>query len=716
MNRKKEKSSDVAKAASSPLKKRNRSVRLPLVIKTFCQEEKSPTVDLITKRFIEPLNDATRRLFRPILYAKTDRMHISLDDSGKHFVLKCYALAKRWNSNEMYEVGPSWSVRRFLERIPERKIISYSPQIWKVAGTDFSAILINALWERERLEFDDDAKILFDFLLMRFLKQTQNSRIKAAYKLQGEIPTLPDDFIDHPKKPLMSFQRVALATQINEDGANLWMEQGTGKTPIIIARINLEARRICKKENRMYRSLVVAPKNMRLNWRNKLIEFAVNPGKITVMRGGKLDRMKLFVEAFKPDNNCEYIVVICSYETVLRDWETFRMIEWDLCTLDESHMIKGHYTKRWKALQKLRELCNSRTGLTGTPIANNLFDTWTQLEWLGEGLSGFTSYKAFKKYYGTFVRSGDGQRDILTGYAHLPLLQERFSRLCFMITRDEAMPELPKKTYDIEEFEMTSFQREAYIKLQKQLAFEIAQDKQNTSKRITADHILTKLLRLSQITAGYIKWDAEYDDDGLLIGGGNVQFIEPNPKVDALVEHLKNKKPTEKTIIWTNWVPVIKMLHARFDKEGIKHVLYYGGTSDKDREEAERSYNQDPEVRVFIGNPAAGGTGLDLWGYWPDWAGTDRDRGTNTTQEIYYSQNWSMIHRSQSEDRPVRKFTRVSVQITDWIFPNTIDEEIAIRVLDKAVSAAQLQDVSVIMRRILDTIPMAGESNGQQEQ
>lgn len=664
-------------------------------------------VDLITQKFIEPLNDATKRLLSPIPLMANDHLHVGLDDVGKRFVLNFYALFP-----DGTRLSPSWSVRKFIQRIPERKQL-YAPgeQQWVVAATDFTSILINGLWPAERLTFSDEARLLHNFLLARFLKQTVNSQVKAAYKLRGEVPDMPEDFINHPVRPLFSFQKVALATSISEEGTNLWMQQGTGKTPVIISRICLEGHRLYQREKRMYRALVVVPKNMRMNWHNKFIDFATRPGKLTVLRGGQLTRLKLMVEAFKPDEESEYTVVICSYETVMRSWEALRMIEWDLCTLDESHMIKGYYTKRWAKMTELRELAKGRTGLTGTPFANSLFDAWTQLEWLGEGLSGFTSYKTFKAYYGRFVRSGDGQRDILAGYQNLPILQERIARLCFMINRDEAMPELPKKTYDVLEIEMTKFQRDCYVSLQKQLAIEIESEmSKESNKQLTATHILTKLLRLSQITSGYLKWDAQIDEEGD-VTGGNIEAIEPNPKMDAIVELLKGKSPKEKTIVWTNWVWVIKTLSKRLTEEGIKHVVYYGGTSDDDRQAAQDSYNQDPSVRVFVGNPSAGGIGLDLWGHTPDWVGTERELDTNTTQELYYSQNWSLIDRSQSEDRPVRVGTRVSVQVTDVVVPQSIDEEIAIRVLNKRMTAMQLQDVKDIMKKILSSIPMIEDDN-----
>ncbi len=666
------------------------------------------TLDTIIERFLEPLNDETRNLLAPIRVVN-DYIELSCDDTGKNFVAKTYAkLGDRitWSS---------YSTTKLLQRIPQRKQLTSeygnATTLWQLAGTDFTALILHAVWPFEHLIFDEEARILFNFLLTRFLRQTQSAQIYAEYKMNGIIPEPPVGFIDHPEYPLMSFQRVATFAQIHMEGANLWMEQGTGKTPIVISRINYESHITYTKQKRMYRALIVVPKNVRTGWQKKIMQFAIRPGKVTILSGGQLNRIKLMVDAFKPDEKSEYTIVICSYETVLKSWNAMRLVEWDLCGLDEAHMIKSASTKRWKQMAELRERCVARTGLTGTPFANTLFDVYTQLEWLGEGLSGFTNPKAFKSYYGKFLpKDAERKFDVLTGYQNLPILQERIARLCFQVTRKEALPELPDKTYDVIDVIMTDRQRDFYMKLRDQLIIEIEADlnrDSNTPKQLTANHILTKLLRLSQITSGYLKWDAQLNDEGdILNEEGLFEEITPNPKIEALIELIKSTGSKDKIIVWCNWVPALKAISRRMTEEGIKNVLFYGGTSDKDRNEAERAYNEDADMKCFNGNPAAGGTGLDLWGHIPTWVGTDKDHGCDTRYVCYFSQNWSMIHRSQSEDRAMRRGTRKSVQVLDFICPGTIDQEIAERVIKKQLNALELQDVREVMRRIIATIPI----------
>ena len=63
-----------------------------------------------------------------------------------------------------------------------------------------------------------------------------------------------------------------------------------------------------------------------------------------------------------------------------------------------------------------------------------------------------------------------------------------------------------------------------------------------------------------------------------------------------------------------------------------------------------------------------------------------------------------MVHRAQSEDRAHRRGTRTNVRITDLTVPNTIDETIRVRVLEKRAVALQVSDVREILTSILKGI------------
>jgi SNF2 family DNA or RNA helicase len=203
-------------------------------------------------------------------------------------------------------------------------------------------------------------------------------------------------------------------------------------------------------------------------------------------------------------------------------------------------------------------------------------------------------------------------------------------------------------------------------------------------------------------------WDRQIDEEGEIINPNNKERLPRNPKLARLIEMLSEKGPNEKTLVFTNWVECIHMIHEELDRVGIKHVVYYGGTNEKDREYAEQMFNNDPSIKVFLGNPAACKEGLDLHGF------NEKDATnsfTNTTHVIYYSQNWSMVAREQSEDRAHRRITRHPVRVTDIIVPSTIDEEIQRVVYGKIVNANDIQNVKDIMERVLSTMPEIGAEN-----
>jgi SNF2 family DNA or RNA helicase len=382
--------------------------------------------------------------------------------------------------------------------------------------------------------------------------------------------------------------------------------------------------------------------------------------------------------------------------------ETLKAIEWDLIALDESHNIKWPTTKQSQASIELRDAASKRLVLTGTPIANTPLDVYSQLEFLGKGFSGFMSWKAFRTFYGSYVKTGPQQRDKLVGLQNLPFMKERLARYSFIISKEEALPDLPTKVFDVLEAEMTEEQTKVYREVRDELVTRLEQELDAAdNKTLVINNVLTQLLRLGQITSGFVSFDAKFDDEGNVISDREIYFFDPDSKLDLIVEVLKEKEPNEKTIIWSCWVPAIQNILRRLDMEGINAVAYYGRVRDKDRDEVVRKFNYDRDVKVLVGNQACGGAGLNLLGYPP---GMEAEYETNCDHHIYHSQDWSMIKRDQSSDRSHRRGTRVPVRITDLCVPGTIDEEIRARVTKKMLMAYEISDVKAILKAVLQGV------------
>lgn len=629
-------------------------------------------VSAIARAVLEPLCEKTAKILKPTTLAPNDRLEVRLNADGTKFIVSAYALLGETRVGASGGARTGWTLF-----VPGRKELDYG--VWAIPATDTSAILIEANWPREQIHFDPQAEQLYLFLLTRFMSQTIFSYMRADFSINGKAPEPTDD--EHPRFPAAPHQRVAFATSLNAEAAGYWMEQGTGKTYPAIMRIMAEA----KNCDRMYRAIVVCPKNIRKNWELEVERFATQPGKITVLRGGHLNRMKLLIDAMRLEEDCKYSIVVVGYETLVNSIDILGEISWDLGIADESHAFKWHRTKRWEKMKVLRDACRQRMGLTGTPYCNNLFDAWTQLEWLGEGLSGFDSYKAFKEFYGVFTRDGEQ-----TGYDNLPLLKERLARLTFQVKKKDVLKDLPEKQFQTVEIELTPEQMKAYAALQDELLLEIEQEQ--TTRTVSASNILVKLLRLTQVTSGFLAFDAQVDADGNPINDREVKHFSPNPKIEQLKEDAAELGEKSKGIVWCNNPCVIEEILKVLPGA----VPYYGAISEAKREEAVWRFNNDDSCRWFVANPACCKEGLTLLGYNPD-----DDRGYNCDTVIRFNRDWSMTKYLQSNDRCHRRGTRVPIVYREYTVLDSIDEEISVRLAQKELNANAWADVKEIMERVL---------------
>lgn len=667
-----------------------------------------------------PLCPQTRKLFAPLHHnaiGKNDRMLLQLSDDGKHFIADIYQQLTD-NSGKPWRAIARDGIRSVItDRMPEYKKLLASDHIeyqepYRLGATDCTVELLATLLPSTAIHFaDDETRELFDDIRLRSQVADHTATVIADYKLNRIVP--PHNYEMSASFPLFDYQQLALVASKQQEGFLLWMKQGTGKTPIAIASICNGAVKY-RQEGKpgFYKAIIVCPNNLRLNWYNEFCRFGTRPGRVTIINGTRMEREKQVVDAFMPggEDDLYYTVLIVGYQTLFRTWETLQFVEWDEVIADEAHMICNPEAQQSKGMINLRDNSLHRLALTGTPVKNSPLDVYNILEWLGPCESGFADHSSFRKYYGTFDTAPTGH-DILIGFQNLPILQERMARKSYYISLEEAQPDLPEKTYDVIEVPMTEIQDKAYKKLQTQLALEIeAEMSGGMHRQMMVTCILTKLLRLSQITSGFATWDKIVDPDN----GDIVQpsYWEPlddvNPKIEAVLDMLLTKQKHEKTIIWANWIPDIEYLKHVCDAHNIGSVVFRGlhkGYTDAMRAEAVRQFNEDRDIGVFIGTQGSGGTGLNLLGYPP---GQGANYDTNCNHAIYVSQDWSHVKRDQSEFRNNRTGTRVPTRYTTILATHrndheTIDHEIHSKLTGKRNTAIQVADLSDILSVILET-------------
>ena len=631
---------------------------------------------------VRPLCEATSNLLKPIDLHPQDRFFIDVDKKFTRFTIRPDFHA------------PTSATDQWIDRFPEHSYLGGG--LVKVPTTDISALVMTALFpDPHRTHVDKHSRDLLEYLALSFIAQTVRAEKQADFKNHGLV-----DFVDSTGI-MAPYQCVATDCSIGSEFYALFMEQGTGKTLVTIRRVDHDAER----KDGPYRTIVIFPNALKLNWESEIRKFSTcdSIGIFPMRTGsGRMERIKTIIEAAVCKKKQVY--VLASYEELRGTIEQIVTLDWDLGVLDESHYIKNHLSLRAKNSTSLREKCKSRMILTGSPILNHPGDLFAQLEFLTKGGSGFSSNEAFKNFYMSMVQTGP-QQLLYIGNQNVPLLQERLARMSFLITKKEALKDLPPKVYDIVTVEMTEEQNVIYNDVARTLQHELE------GATITTNNILTKMLRLAQITSGFVPLDKVLtltaNADGSLEESwqeAEVLRIDPNPKLESLIELLKKKDFHEKTIVWACWQQDIKTISARLKIEGIEAVSYYGLTKPTQREEHVVEFNENPACKVFVGNAACAGVGLNLLG--------------NSTPEhacdhvIYYSQDWSAGKRMQSEDRAHRRGTKRTVRITDLCIPGTIDTEIRDRVTGKRLRAKRIQDIRELLARVtsLESVKTNGDT------
>lgn len=653
--------------------------------------------------FVTPLSPATSLLLRELRdLSEHDKLNIRCATYGDAGELKIRQFlvtpqppkGKAWHDLSMVIRGEWW------RRIPDSR--PHASALFACPASDTSALIILAAVGRDRLIFVDElTRTLFFMSVMRFSRMQQMVKVQAEYKLNKVVPE--DAPVGGSVHPPMPHQRVAAYCASKLTSYGLLMEQSTGKTYTTIMAIEATKTEGCGLH------LVVAPKNVSLNWKNELQAFSTKRTIALQFKGLQLDRTRILLEALRLRKSGDFdnVYVIVSYQLALNCIKQLEAVRWDSCNLDESHNAKSPTAKRKAAMWRLRDASDRRRILTGTPIGNSFLDLFTQLEFLGEGLSGFTSFGAFKNFYGQWAPRGEGL-SVLVGMQNVPLLQERIAMCAFLITKSQAMPDLPAKTCSIIGIEMTDQQRLVYDRVADEIMVEIEADiNSGKNANITANNALVRLLRLAQITSGFAVYDKELDMDSDELLPAQIERFDPNPKLEELVEYLKQLPKASKAIVWCCFIQDIRQIRARLALESIDCVTFYGSTKDADRNIAVERFNKDQTCRIFVGNPAAGGVGLNLQGThkesksWPQKCDT----------VISYSQGWSAITKAQGEERPRGFLTESasptgkretwSIHCVDFVAENSIDEVIRQRVVDKRKHALQIQDIREILSQIL---------------
>lgn len=436
--------------------------------------------------------------------------------------------------------------------------------------------------------------------------------------------------------------------------ALLW-EMGTGKTGAVINII----RDKFAGNKRIMKTLILSPQVTLFNWKEEFAKFSKIPeGKVHVLNGSGKKRVQL-AEKYTKSGDC---IIITNWEALLNN-DVYNLIYgWlpEIIVGDELHLIKSYKSKRSRAAVILADACREAGGhiygLTGTAILNSIEDVYMQYRFLDGG-------KAFGKNFFSF--RADYMRDANASWSskpgHFPKFEPRpekypeLNKLIYSkatrVTKEDAMPFLPPLVKTIRQVDMGPQQKKMYKQMKEEfITFIKTEETKGKTKAAIATIAVTKALRLLQITSGYVT-----DEDGQEIE------IPNNPRLKEVKALLEELTPNNKVILWCSFKNNYKTLSRVCDELGINHVFITGEQTAREKQEAMKAFENDPDCRVVIANRRAGGIGINL---------------VAASYSIVYSRNFSLGEEKQSEARNHRGGSQQHEKIVkiDLVAKNTIDE------------------------------------------
>jgi len=225
-------------------------------------------------------------------------------------------------------------------------------------------------------------------------------------------------------------------------------------------------------------------------------------------------------------------------------------------------------------------------------------------------------------------------------FINLHELEDKLKSFSYRVRKEDCL-DLPEKIYQQRFVDFTVEQKRVYKQMQEQ-AFAIIQDKE-----VSFANKLTEMLKLHQVCNGFLK-----TNEGFIVK------MEDCPKLKELIKVIE--EGDGKFIIWANYIHNIESINNLLKKlYGEKSVVsIYGAVSVEDRTIAVNKFQNDSEVKFFVGNPTTGGYGLTL---------------TAASYVIYFSNSYNLEVRQQSEDRAHRIGQKKNVTYVDILMRNSID-------------------------------------------
>lgn len=444
-------------------------------------------------------------------------------------------------------------------------------------------------------------------------------------------------------------QKAAVGFAVTRNETALLMEQGTGKTLVALAIMGARFRMKEIKD-----VLIVAPHSVIPVWKQEIHKFAGFPiGLVDLTHKRNEERFEVFdkLADFGAKNPHCLRVGLINYESTWRFYHG--LLQWnpDMIICDESQKIKHYKAKQSKAMHLLGDRAKYKLILTGTPVTQSPLDFWSQYRFLNKNIFG----ENFFKFRGRYAVMGGWMGKQVIGYRHLEDLAEKAHSIAYRVTKAEAL-DLPEWVDQELYVELEGDARRRYSELKKNFETLLA-----SGESVTVPIVLTQLLRLQQITGGFVKNDL-----------GEIEQIS-KAKLNECIDILDDLPRDKKVVIFCRFLPEIRaIMKAATNRSSL---LLTGDTVD--RGFLIKQFQESKDFTLLIAQIQTGGLGVTL---------------TAADTVIFYSTTFGYADYEQARARVHRIGQTQHVTYIHLLAENTIDEDILAALREKRDVAEYVVD------------------------
>ena len=319
-------------------------------------------------------------------------------------------------------------------------------------------------------------------------------------------------------------QLTALEKSWDKDEYALFMEMGTGKSKVLIDNIAM-----LYDKGKINSAIIIAPKGVYRNWYSQEIPTHM-PSHVpykTVLWTASTSKAKdkEYQKLFEINYDLHILIMnVEAFSTKKGHLFATKFMTARKClvAVDESTTIKNPGAKRTKAITQMASMARYRRILTGSPVTRSPLDLYSQCNFLEPELLGFQSYYAFRQRYAHMVSRNFGGRQvqIVGSYRRLDELSDNIKPFSYRVLKEDCL-DLPAKIYMKRTIELTPEQQKHYSSM-KSLALTALK-----GKTVSAAHVLPQLIKLHQISCGFVKLD-----------DGTIEDIK-NKRLDELMDLLE---------------------------------------------------------------------------------------------------------------------------------------------------------------------------------